>query len=692
MSTAYRDSRVLPALLRRFLGTGATRLGVVLALVGSAAGCSGAGVDTPPESTAQTVAALSAEDGLADAYGVFKGLFTSNDQDQNFVIGFGFHPGLSTSKIVANGNPVNGHVTLNFAANPNGVDAAGTVTATLRGPTTTLFDLYFVKNAPGLGTVKPESFDSIIKVGSFVPTPGVPNQQTLKATGGIAPFPTNGVNFDLDMVVVTLKGQSPTTNVIASGARTLFEKRFFRERAGSTLDPVTGTLANFVETNDPLVQRGAQLFVNESFNGNGRKCATCHPLANNQTIDPAFVATLPSSDPLFHFPAGLEDPNMLQQALIRENVDGFEQPTLKFVERSVPHTLSMSASVGEVGTGLGQSNLFDDSGGLNATGPTDGPPPDQRTGWGGDGAPGRGTLNEFAFGAIIQHYTLSLQRVPGQDFRIPTQAELEALEAFQMFNGRQKTPNSTAFTLADPFAETGRQDIFNAGCNVCHLDLAGTTAQNASLNTGVEQLPIAFRTGANMPKDGGFGANLVDGSPGSIAAGFGNGDFNIPPLYEMADTPPFFHNGAISNVEAAVAFYQSPQFLGSSGARFFTPFLTANSIQTIGGFLRTVNALVNIAQVRKRAIYLQNNATQGGTTIMQLAIKDTQDAITDLNISNLNGTATSHAVIALINVKAIFQNTLPFANQEPSTEMIQVLTWLGLAKNDLLATNPNNDF
>src|SRR5881409_3017957 len=103
--------------------------------------------------------------------------------------------------------------------------------------------------------------------------------------------------------------------------------------------------------------------------------------------------------------------------MIRENVDGTEDPTIKFVERSVPHTLSMSTSIGEVGTGLGQSS----NGGTGF----DGPPPDQRTGWSGDGAPGRGTLNEFAFGAINQHYTKTLNRVPGTDFRIPTQEELD---------------------------------------------------------------------------------------------------------------------------------------------------------------------------------------------------------------------------------------------------------------------------
>ena len=78
---------------------------------------------------------------------------------------------------------------------------SATLTAPTNGP---LFDFYFVENTPGEGTVKPESFDSIFKVGSFTPNPTVPNQHTLNANIGTAPFPQKGVNFDLDLVVVEL--------------------------------------------------------------------------------------------------------------------------------------------------------------------------------------------------------------------------------------------------------------------------------------------------------------------------------------------------------------------------------------------------------------------------------------------------------------------------------------------------------
>src|SRR5207244_1976918 len=42
---------------------------------------------------------------------------------------------------------------------------------------------------------------------------------------------------------------------------------------------------------------GADIFLRETFNGNGRTCGTCHPMGNNTTIDPAFVANLRATNP-----------------------------------------------------------------------------------------------------------------------------------------------------------------------------------------------------------------------------------------------------------------------------------------------------------------------------------------------------------------------------------------------------------
>src|SRR5262245_9366673 len=82
---------------------------------------------------------------------------------------------------------------------------------------------------------------------------------------------------------------------------------------------------------------GAGVFFEETFGGNGRTCGTCHPASNNLTLDVAFINSRPQSDPLFVFendPAhlgNLETSSLRAGAGILENVDGFQDPTHKFV-------------------------------------------------------------------------------------------------------------------------------------------------------------------------------------------------------------------------------------------------------------------------------------------------------------------------------------------------------------------------
>src|SRR5262249_53911592 len=154
--------------------------------------------------------------------------------------------------------------------------------------------------------------------------------------------------------------------------------------------------------------------------------------------------------------AGLEDSALLRQrALIRENLDGFDHPA---VSRSTQHTFALNTTNGIQNAGT----IFPDG------------PPDHRLGWSGDGAPGRGTLNEISFGAVVQHLTKTLARRPGIDFRIPTQDELDALEAFQLFTGRPKLVDARPLVLREGRAQQGK-DLFmdpNGGkCINCHIDM-----------------------------------------------------------------------------------------------------------------------------------------------------------------------------------------------------------------------------
>ena len=76
-----------------------------------------------------------------------------------------------------------------------------------------------------------------------------------------------------------------------------FSKAIFSALTPSTA--IAATAPVDVTELDALIAQGEALFFNETFNGNGRTCGTCHPADNNFTIDPAYISTLPSNDPLF---------------------------------------------------------------------------------------------------------------------------------------------------------------------------------------------------------------------------------------------------------------------------------------------------------------------------------------------------------------------------------------------------------
>jgi hypothetical protein len=380
-----------------------------------------------------------------------------------------------------------------------------------------------------------------------------------------------------------------------------------------------------------LVARGRGIFFNETFNGNGRTCSTCHREERNFTIDPAFIATLPPNDPLFvaefnpDLRRNFENPRLMRQfGLILENLDGFDDLENTFVMRGVPHVLGLRTSV--------NSNQ--------------GP----RTGWSGDGAPGDRSLRSFATGAVIQHFTKTLNRVPGVDFRLPTDAELDALQAFQLSLGRQQD-----LTLPLPLIGTvpkRGQEIFLDNrlgkCNLCHVN-AGATANfgggnigNANFNTGVENLPDrpASLTGQRVPADDGFGRP-------------GDGTFNTPPLVEAADTGPFFHNNSIETIEGAVTFYNGNAFNNSPSGRALAATdpqgigirLDATQVVAVAAFLRVLNVLENI---RQGIEFLESSAAKGfgerkeAQTLLERAVSETGDSIRVLEGGGLHPEAVAH--------------------------------------------------
>lgn len=535
-------------------------------------------------------------------------------------------------------------------------------------------------------------------------------------------------DFDVDVVAVAPAGAEPKEEAGALvGMPTAFQRLYSAERRGQLLryaleaapllrrgpagpgarlgDELAALSRGGVATAAPtavdadvvvdsMVAAGAQLFINETFGGNGRTCASCHPPGNNFTLDPAFIAALPPSDPLFVAEqrpelAQLEDSALLRsRALITENVDGFDKPG---VLRSVNHTFALSQTIGAPAcvdpSGCNilipgapplhfdygqQVALVDNALPVHsgfppvAVAPTFLAYPLQRTGWGGDGAPGSGTLREFAIGAVRQHLPRTLARVAGVDFRLPTDAELDALELFQLSLGRIEELNLRKLAFKDSEVERGKQIFITSDtqngtvqagkCEICHFNagarstpevfgaviakfgVPSTFDGNNLFSTGVNALTAADGALPRVgPKDAGFGllplaaGSCVNGTvdvsgpapvftpvpgsepggfasiatPGVLPAGLCMEAFNVPPLVEAADTPPFFHNNAVDTLEKAVATYNSAAFNQDPQIRLFMTFtdsgkigiqLTDASVKAIAKMLRTLNALENLRQ------------------------------------------------------------------------------------------------
>lgn len=404
---------------------------------------------------------------------------------------------------------------------------------------------------------------------------------------------------------------------------------------------------------------GAELFFREPFGGNGRTCATCHPAAHNFTVDPLFIASLPPADPLFIAEnnavlSQLEMPALMRQfGLILENLDGTTSPTTKFVMRSVPHMFALATSVTAppLPTPDGTTR-----------------PPNQRTGWAGDGAPNAGELRDFQTGAVIQHYTKSLNRAEGVDFVLPVASELEAILTFVATIGRTNDIDLTSASLTDSGAELGRLTYLDPikRCNGCHRNAGANVAAgfNRNFNTGVENARLPDLNSLGIPRDGGFGGQNLpnfdhDSDGDGVLDSFGNGTFNTPPLIEAADTAPFFHTNAFTTLESAIGFYTTRAFAQSASGNGNPIPLTSADISNIGRFLRVVNAAMNcqLALARIDGLVLiiddqKNHNADMQRTLAQLALNEVSDALADLTgVTSLNASAQMLLQSALVDLQ-----------------------------------------
>jgi hypothetical protein len=552
----------------------------------------------------------------------------------------------------------------------------GLVSVKVKGLDKQSYDVWLVDNREGVNrTVKPEAGDGFFRLGTLTHKNDYAELATKIDRTALA-------DFKVDMVTVTPAGQSPDQGIVLTGSPDLMLSLYYsdklwamakvgdlksRPQAETPFGFLLPKLAQADANQDNLtavlgaqIAEGRRIFINETFGGNGRTCSTCHRLDNNHTIDPKYIAKLPKNDPLFVaenpdsplHDAGFENPKLMRElGLILANVDGFDKPG---VMRSVPHTLGLSKTITtELPPSKGGKGEFElDYAFANALG------------WSGDGSSDgpTGSLREFALGAVKQHFTRSMGRNQGADFRFPSDTELDALQAYMLALGRSEDINLSKMTFKSNIVQRGKVlfDVKNnpvvngkpvlgtsANCNGCHSNagaISSTTGANPTRDTGVEFMKDqpAVLLDPTVPRDGGIGDKeynpsnaergwCTDGDP-ETPCSYGEQRFNTPSLIEAADTAPFFHNNSVSTLEEAVAFYNTPEFNNSPG--HLTSSLADRTVQisssqviAVALFLRSINALENIRSSNKLDDQAKLLNAANGKEITKLAMADTEDAI-----------------------------------------------------------------
>jgi hypothetical protein len=223
-----------------------------------------------------------------------------------------------------------------------------------------------------------------------------------------------------------------------------------------------------------------------------------------------------------------------------------------------------------------------------------------------------------------------MNRVRGKDFRLPTKAELDALEAFQLSLGRQREIDLATTNFSDAAVQTGK-DLFdgvgiNRGCTFCHANAGANDAdgfnRNFDTNVADQRNLEARRFDRSIPGDGGFDVDPEFKVPGIASEFHGNGSMNTPPLIEAADSGPFFHNNSAATIEDAVRFYTTRTFDPED------PFqLNNRQINQLSAFLRALNALENARNVDLLAQNALRQRRERAQETIAVMIADTEDAI-----------------------------------------------------------------
>ena len=219
-------------------------------------------------------------------------------------------------------------------------------------------DVWLVDNLDAKGnTIQLDADDQYVHLGSLV----------INGSEGVLNTVLDTItlnDMEIDWVVLSRAGETPASGGVLYGSSSLFQKIYHYpqhrisntdKRYGGLISSASaGGISPFFYPDAALINDGRDIFFNESFQGNGRTCGTCHPADNNFTIDPKFIATLSDDDPLFvaersspnPLSENFEKPSLMRKVgLILENTNGFGDLENEYTMRSVPHVLSMRTSL-----------------------------------------------------------------------------------------------------------------------------------------------------------------------------------------------------------------------------------------------------------------------------------------------------------------------------------------------------------
>jgi hypothetical protein len=463
------------------------------------------------------------------------------------------------------------------------------------------------------------------------PTPDFILPKEVMAVDGKVCFKNNPDNASADTINLCLSYGAFTGDTELAGAPALalpimdvnslqrFQNFTFGSTSNLNADFQISTTPNPTNTSGttfsiavkPRVEQGRILFLFETFNGNGRTCGTCHRPQDSFGIQPADIALLPDTDPLFIANFNLNtlvltddaNPSDMRGVITSTNgvtatVLGGKAANTYWIYGGQGMTGSVTDSKGN--SGVIQSFTLGDLNGLEDPDLLEGGralfqenpdgfaiSPNFRksphllnvaltTPFGFSGV--ITDLQAQAIGAVTQHNPKTMARVAGADFRTPTQGETQAIEDFQrgIFMPTDQDFTLSRFVTTEAqkrgqklfFGQFSQADGFN--CQSCHESevLSGII----NFNTNVQQLPINGPGGDALPRE-------------PISGGLRQ--FSTLSLFGVKRTGPYFHDNSVATLRDAVAFYCGPEFQGGPNGFLVNPIVCANTqnIDDVGAFL-----------------------------------------------------------------------------------------------------------